>query len=77
MMPHDLTIAASGGLLWFGWYGFNPGSTLSATSKASSQWLGAPRFRCVSFRLYFNDLVHGSSALYQSEEVVARSWSAS
>jgi len=40
MRPHNLTLVMTGaGLLWFGWFGFNAGSALSAGNTASIAWV--------------------------------------
>ena len=40
MRPHNLTLVMLGaGLLWFGWFGFNAGSALSAGTSASTVWV--------------------------------------
>src|SRR3954465_14323684 len=40
MDPHDLTMTVLGaGLLWFGWFGFNAGSPLTANGLAGNAFL--------------------------------------
>ncbi|MCW2850157.1 MAG: ammonium transporter [Marmoricola sp.] len=40
MRPHNLPLVMLGaGLLWFGWFGFNAGSALSANGQASEVWV--------------------------------------
>jgi ammonium transporter, Amt family len=57
MLPHNIILGAVGGLiLWFGWYGFNPGSTLSALD---AQGIGR-----VSFNTTMAACSAGLSALF-------------
>lgn len=59
MPPHNLLLGAVGGLiLWFGWYGFNPGSTLSALD---AQGIGR-----VSFNTTLAACSAGLTALFYS-----------
>ena len=40
MLPHNLPFTVlGGGLLWFGWFGFNAGSALSANGQAASAFV--------------------------------------
>src|SRR4051812_5787581 len=40
MRPHNLPLVMIGaGLLWFGWFGFNPGSALAANNTAAVVWV--------------------------------------
>jgi Amt family ammonium transporter len=40
LIPHNLTMVATGaGLLWFGWFGFNAGSALSANGLAGAAFI--------------------------------------
>src|SRR5438445_2297914 len=59
MLPHNILLVAVGGLiLWFGWYGFNPGSTLSALD---AQGIGR-----VSFNTTLAACSAGLTALFYS-----------
>jgi Amt family ammonium transporter len=40
MRPHNLTLVMIGaGLLWFGWFGFNAGSAVTANAAAATVWV--------------------------------------
>jgi Amt family ammonium transporter len=40
MTPHNMTMVLTGtGILWFGWFGFNAGSALSANDQAANAFL--------------------------------------
>ena len=67
MLPHNIILGAVGGLiLWFGWYGFNPGSTLSALD---AQGIGR-----VSFNTTMAACSAGLAALFYALRPRRRKW---
>jgi Amt family ammonium transporter len=49
MRPHNLTLVMLGAaLLWFGWFGFNAGSALTASNAASVVWVNTMVATCAA-----------------------------